>query len=325
MSGDPTAAFLRRRLPAWRAFAREAQRHAAARSVPAGEILGFAGRYRAAAADLSAARALGVPAETLAELNRAVALAHGVVYRVPLPVERGARRSPLRVLADDFPAAVHRHAGLLALAATLFLVPAAFGAWMVRTDPTRLYAIFGDIGSMISPDSAGSVNPCPVSFSTHLWLHNTMVALTCFGSGFLLGIGTAWFMALNGLVMGALAGHFSNLGADAEFWPQVLPHGVTELFAILVSAQAGFLIARALWRPGPWSRRDALVLAGREAVPLLWGVLVLLLWSGGVEGGFTRVVSDNAARNSFAVVAAFALAAWMWRGRRAAATAAPTP
>jgi uncharacterized membrane protein SpoIIM required for sporulation len=59
---------------------------------------------------------------------------------------------------------------------------------------------------------------------------------------------------------------------------------VLELFAIWVAGAAGFLLGRALIAPGELTRRDALVLAGRQAMRLIGAVIVLLAVAGTIEG-----------------------------------------
>ena len=114
--------------------------------------------------------------------------------------------------------------------------------------------------------------------------NNITVAFNCFAGGIFAGVGSLLVLAYNGLALGAVSGHFANLGLLGYLWTFVIGHGVLELFAICVSGAAGFLLGRALIAPGDYSRADALVLSGRLAMRLVGAVIVLLILAGLIEG-----------------------------------------
>ncbi len=58
----------------------------------------------------------------------------------------------------------------------------------------------------------------------------------------------------------------------------------------LISGMAGLMLGLAILEPGRYSRVDALRLAGREAVVLMLGVVVFLVFAGLVEGFFSPAV-----------------------------------
>jgi uncharacterized membrane protein SpoIIM required for sporulation len=120
--------------------------------------------------------------------------------------------------------------------------------------------------------------------ATSIIANNVRVAVACFASGVALGVGSLLLLAMNGLQLGAVSGHFANLGVLGYLWTFVMGHGVLELFAIWVAGAAGFLLGRAVIVPGDYSRRDALVLAARRALPMVGAAVVLLLIAGLIEG-----------------------------------------
>jgi uncharacterized membrane protein SpoIIM required for sporulation len=48
----------------------------------------------------------------------------------------------------------------------------------------------------------------------------------------LLGLGSAFFLIFNGLMIGAVAGHLTRIGFGQTFWSFVIGHGAFELTAI---------------------------------------------------------------------------------------------
>jgi uncharacterized membrane protein SpoIIM required for sporulation len=331
---NPAEAFVRSRGAAWNRFETEATAHHRSGAVPPERIVPFARAYRGVAADLSAARARGCGPEVMRRLNGLVSLGHGVVYRRTAG-RRGRGDGAVRSFLLGFPMAFRDNPRTAALALALFLLPALLAFLYVVGEEHRIHEVFPGLETAIAPRDgrpAPSLNMAPATLSSFYIVNNTLVAFRSLAFGILLGLGTAWDLAVNGTLLGGLAAHFANRGDLAGFWPQILPHGVTELLALWAGGLAGLLLARAVWMPGDLSRRDALVECGREVGVLALGCVVLLFWSGLVESWFTRSTDDDVLRNAFTLVAATAVAAWFAvgirvaegaRARRRATAAAP--
>jgi uncharacterized membrane protein SpoIIM required for sporulation len=103
-----------------------------------------------------------------------------------------------------------------------------------------------------------------------------------------LGVGTAWMLFVNGLLMGALGAVFVEAGAFTEFATGILPHGVLEIPAALIGGAAGFVLAEGLIRARPWPRLEELARAGKEALLLAVGCFPLLIVAGMLEAGVAR-------------------------------------
>src|SRR5438445_6937270 len=102
-------------------------------------------------------------------------------------------------------------------------------------------------------------------FSSFLFRHNVSVTLVAFALGITFGIGTAWLMFENGVLMGALGAVFLEAGQLRAFLTGILPHGVLEIPACLLGGAGGFLLARATLHARPWPRLEELARAGGEA------------------------------------------------------------
>src|SRR5207302_1538810 len=114
--------------------------------------------------------------------------------------------------------------------------------------------------------------------------NNVQVAFLGFAFGITAGIGTLLLLVFNGLFFGAVLGLFANYGLAGWLLTFVAGHGVLELSAIFIAGGAGLLVARALLAPGDLTRRDALVLAGRQAARLVGASVLLLALAGTIEG-----------------------------------------
>ncbi|HEY6106840.1 MAG TPA: stage II sporulation protein M, partial [Anaeromyxobacteraceae bacterium] len=105
-------------------------------------------------------------------------------------------------------------------------------------------------------------------------------------------------------------------GQGSAFLAFVSAHGPAELLALLLAAQAGFLLAGALLLPGEAARAPLLAAAGREGSRLLAVVVPLLVLVGVVEA----TISPGSAfppwaRAALGAALASGVLAWLWRGR----------
>jgi uncharacterized membrane protein SpoIIM required for sporulation len=113
--------------------------------------------------------------------------------------------------------------------------------------------------------------------------NNISVAFQCFAGGLFAGVGSIFFLAVNGAFGGALAGYLAERGLSSTFFSFIATHAAFELTAIVLAGAAGLRIGHALLAPGRLTRLQALILASREVVIILYGVMALLVVAAGVE------------------------------------------
>jgi uncharacterized membrane protein SpoIIM required for sporulation len=115
-------------------------------------------------------------------------------------------------------------------------------------------------------------------------VNNTRVAFTTIALGMTWGIGTIAVLFANGVLLGAVCMDYAAAGQGVFLTGWLLPHGATEIPAILIAGQAGFVLARALIG---WGTRDPLRERLRAIAPdvltLIGGIALLLIWAGFVE------------------------------------------
>ncbi len=114
-------------------------------------------------------------------------------------------------------------------------------------------------------------------------MNNIGISFQTFASGLLFGLGSLFFLLFNGLTIGAVAGHLTQVGYTETFWSFVIGHGAFELTGIVFSGAAGLKMGWALLAPGRFTRAEALRLAAGRAVQLVAGVILFLLIAAFIE------------------------------------------
>lgn len=244
-------------------------------------------RYRRLCQQLALARQRQYSPRLVAELNALALQGHQVLYR-----RRGA---PVRRLLDfalfAFPRAVRAQRRYVALGAALLALPALLIYVAVSQAPHLAYSVLdpaqvAQFEAMYDPasphlgrDRAAASDVAMFGFYIR---NNIGVGLRTFATG-VTGVGTVFFLVYNGLLLGTVAAHLAQLQFSVPFFAFVVGHGAFELTAIAIAGGAGLMLAHALVRPGRQRRLQALRRAALAALPLVYGVMVLLVVAAFVE------------------------------------------
>ncbi len=207
---------------------------------------------------------------------------------------------------------------LLALCTAFLVAPSVLAVLWFRYDPARAAGLLppGFTGRT-SPDDLGlSVGDQSV-FASVIFTNNIRVSFLAFAVGITAGIGTAYVLVANGLLLGAVVGASLEAGNGDAVFALIVPHGVLELSIIIVTAAAGMRIGWALVNPGLDRRVVALVREARIAVMIVIGTIPWFVLAGLVEGFYTPAGFGVGP----AAIVGFSLGAvyWLlviWRGRR---------
>ncbi|HEV3116809.1 MAG TPA: stage II sporulation protein M [Gemmataceae bacterium] len=251
----------------------------------------FGQLYRRTASDLNQAQTFVSGDAVVQYLNDLVARSYLVIYtRTRIDV-----RGFLLYLFWGYPAVFRRCLSYFLLATAIFLAGTAFGFLASYFEPpARAFLLPTDMPT-IQPPEEGEDADAPVlpsgrlaEFSSHLFTNNLQVSLVAFALGITLGIGTAWILFLNGVVLGALGAVFIEAHQLVAFATGVLPHGVLEIPAAILGGAAGFVLARGMIQARPWPRLEELARAGKQALWLVAGCIPLLAAAALLEAGVAR-------------------------------------
>lgn len=296
------------------------------RQLDAAELTRLPGLYRAAVSSLSVARAISLDRNVVEYLDSLCARAYLLVY--------ANRRALSEALGDffgrRFPALVRASRRHVAIAAACLAAGTVVGFALVIGDPERYYdfvspALAGDRSPTASTEALRAAlyaepdaSKMLASFAMFLFGHNAQIGMLAFAVGFAGAVPAGALVFSNGLMLGAFAALYHGRGLSLELWAWLLPHGVTELLAVVLCGAAGLAVGQALLFPGRLPRLAGLARRGREAGAIVLGCVALFFLAGLVEGIFRQLVHSVAVRY---LVAGSTAAGWtayfVLSGRRA--------
>lgn len=257
-----------------------------AESLGAERLRRFVDLYRATSADLAIARRMFPSDPVVAALERRVIGARGLLFD-----RAGSRESVGSFFATTYWRLIAERWRPMALAAAALLIPAVLGAVWAQADPARVIAVMPPDFLWVTEAQTtdqGYGTAGLVGFSTYVMQNNIRVTLLAFVLGITWGLMSAYVIAQNGLILGALAGLAVGAGNTELLVAAVAAHGVLELSCIVIGGGTGFSLARSMLRPGHRTRRESLAVEARSAALVAMGTVPWLILAGLIEGFVSR-------------------------------------
>jgi uncharacterized membrane protein SpoIIM required for sporulation len=256
--------------------------------------LDFPARYRRACQHLALARRRGYSPLVLEPLAQLVRRGHTVLYRAPNP--RLSR--VLKFFSADYPRLVRRHAAFMWIAAALLFVPFVTMIVLLQYRPELALSVLdhqtlAQMESMYDPadkrHAVGRESGTNLEMFGYYIMNNISIGFRTFAAGLLACVGAVYVLLFNGVMLGTVAGHLTQIGSGWPFWRFVAGHSGPELTAIVLSGGAGLRVGWALLAPGRLSRGRALVDAGLDGARIVLGVFVLLVVAAFIEAYWSSI------------------------------------
>ena len=254
------------------------------------DVADFPHQYRRLCQHLALAQQRGYSSYLVDPLQQLALRGHQQLYRHRSQLTANI----LAFLLADFPRLVREQWRFVLIAGLLFFGSLVGIALLVYLFPDLVYSIISpqqvaEMQSMYNPD-ASRLGRAAERASSEDWMmfgyyvmHNIGIAFQTFAAGLLFGLGSVFFLIFNGLVIGAVSGHLTDIGYGQTFRSFVIGHGAFELTAITLAGAAGLQLGWSLVAPGRLARSEALRLAARKSVRMLCGVMVFLLIAAFIE------------------------------------------
>jgi uncharacterized membrane protein SpoIIM required for sporulation len=247
--------------------------------------------YERTAADLARLTTFAAEPETRRYLESLVARGYAEIHEIRA---RRRRLAPLKWFFQTLPQTFRRHVHAFYVSVAITLAGCAFGGLAIGLDPASKPVLMPfphllqDPAQRVAEEESATEDRLAghkTTFSAFLMTHNTRVSIFTLALGMTWGVGTVLMLLSNGIMLGAVSVDYVRAGQAKFLLGWLLPHGVIEIPAILIAGQAGLVLALALIG---WGKRVPLRARLRaispDLVTLIFGVGVLLVWAGFVEG-----------------------------------------
>lgn len=251
--------------------------------------------YQRASADLSRMITFSAEPNMRTYLESLVGRAYGEIHETR---DKAQKLNPLRWFFSTFPQTFRRRICSFWLCLTAMLVGALFGGFVVATNPDLKEVLLpfshlmGDPSDRVAWEESAEkdrIAGSKATFSSQLMTNNIRVAIRTLALGITWGIGTIIMLFYNGVILGAVALDYIWAGESKFLVGWLLPHGATEIPAILIAGQAGLVLGGALIGWGkPIALKSRLKEVANDLVTLILGVAILLIWAGIVEAFFSQ-------------------------------------
>ena len=294
-----------------------------------GEVLPaeeFPQLYRRVCHFLSLAQERQYSSYLVEHLNDLVLRGHHQLYRFQVNV----RSRLIRFLLVDFPQLVRQEQRFIWAAMALLYGPGLLIYGLILLQPELVFSLLDPVQvnqfeDMYSSDQehVGRDRASDTDFMMfgYYIYNNISVAFRCFASGLVYMVGAVFSLAFNGLYMGAVAAHLTNVGYTETFFSFVVGHGSFELTAIGIAGGAGLKLGYSLLAPGRLTRLQSLRQAAAVTVRIMYGVILMLVIAAFIEAFWSSNGSLAAGvKYSVAAVLWFLVIGYFWRMGRSLET-----
>jgi uncharacterized membrane protein SpoIIM required for sporulation len=244
-------------------------------------------RYRRICHTLALAQDRQYSPELVDRLNRLALRGHHVLYQN----RRRQSGRALEFVLAGFPRLVRAEWRLVLAAGLLFFGPLGLLIAVLQVYPEFVHYLLApeqiaQFHQMYDPGNKRlgmrEADTSVAMFGFYIW-NNVRIGFQTFAGGLAFGVGSLWFLAANGVIIGAVAGYLTQVGYSETFWSFVAGHSSPELLAIVLSGAAGLRLGMALIAPGGLSRKSALMAAAKPAVRLMYGAALMFMFAAFVE------------------------------------------
>ncbi|MFP3495823.1 stage II sporulation protein M [Pseudomonas sp. SIMBA_059] len=281
----------------WHAFTKQLEQLEQGKA-KAADVTDFPFQYRRLCQHLALAQERGYSSYLVDPLQQLALRGHQQLYRHRSQLAANV----LAFILADFPRLVREQWRFVLIASLLFFGSLVAIALLVYLFPDLIYSIVSpqqvaEMQGMYDPD-ASHLGRAAERASSEDWMmfgyyvmHNIGIAFQTFAAGLLFGVGSVFFLIFNGLIIGAISGHLTEIGYGQTFWSFVIGHGAFELSGIALAGAAGLQLGWSLIAPGHLTRSESLRLAARKSVQMLCGVMIFLLIAAFIEAYWSSIAT----------------------------------
>ncbi|MFD1095647.1 stage II sporulation protein M [Salegentibacter chungangensis] len=241
---------------------------------------------------LSYARTFYPESNTVIYLNGLASQAHQKIYRNKK--EPGNRF--ISFYLKEFPLLFYSFRKQLMLSFIIFSLFVGVGVFSAATDGAFVRSILGDSYVNMTLENIANNDPMAVykeMASSDMFLgitiNNIRVGLFAFTLGILGGIGTAFILMQNAVMLGSFQYFFYDKGVFWESVRTIWIHGTIEISVIIVAGCAGLVLGKSILFPQTYSRLKSFTMGVKNGLKIVVSTIPFFIIAGFLEGFVTRL------------------------------------
>lgn len=240
---------------------------------------------------LSYAQTFYPQSNTAQYLNKLAVKAHQKIYKT----KKESKNRFFTFFTKEFPLFFYAYQKQLFIAFCIFLFFGIIGAYSAATDTAFVRAVMGDAYVNMTLDNISQEDPMAVykkmgemDMFLGITLNNIKVALMAFSLGVLAGLGTAFLLMQNAVILGAFQYFFHDKGLLWESVRTIWIHGTIEISVIIVAGCAGLVVGKSILFPGTYTRLQSFINGIKAGVKIVVSTIPFFIIAGFLEGFVTR-------------------------------------
>ena len=259
-------------------------------------------------------------AKTFYPQSKVTQYLNGLASRIYLGIYRNKREEVSRIAhfwKTELPLTVRKYHREILYSFLIFLSFVLIAAFSAAHDESFVRGVLSDRYVDMTEDNITRGDPFgvykqPDRVSMFFWiaLHNIEVSFTIFIAGFLISLGTVYYLVNNAVMVGAFQYYFFSKGLG---WQSVLViwiHGTLEITSIIIAAASGIVLGNSILFPGTHRRLDSLKRGGKDGVKLMIGLVPIFIVAAFLEGFVTRYSSMPIWLSLFILVGSLCFVTW---------------
>ena len=195
----------------------------------------------------------------------------------------------------DVPVLLYRYRRYIIYSFLFFLTAVLIGVVSAANDDSFVRLILGNDYVNRTLQNIENGDPVAIYKSGSNWgsfigitFNNLKVGLTGFAFGVTGGIGTAYVLLQNGIMLGAFQYFFEQQDVLWKSAKGIWIHGAMEIFGIVIEGAAGFILGASILFPKTFSRMVSFKRGMRDGIKIVISTFPFTVAAGFLEGYVTR-------------------------------------
>lgn len=245
-------------------------------------------------------------AKTFYPQSKVTRLINGLAVSIYQSIYQNKKEKFTRLISfwkTELPLIIRKNHSVFLFAFIVFSVCCIMGVLSSMRDFEFVKGVLGEDYVAMTEDNIANGDPFGVYKNTadmgyfssfiYLFYHNVQIDFLMFVAGLLFGVFTLYLLFFNSVMIGCFQYLFFSKGLGVKSMMVIWIHGTLEISAMIISATAGFIIARGILMPGSYRRVVSFKKAIKDAIKIMIIFVPMTLGAAFLESYVTHLMSET--------------------------------